>query len=82
MIESIFKSFDLSNVTENHQGPLFWNLVSKKAQLYIDIHRFNFTYILATFWTKIMKFCELSRFAAKKKSWNSRTFYINNKSSS
>ena len=43
MIESIFKSFDLSNVIENHHGPLFWNLVSKKAQLYMPklniIHR-------------------------------------------
>ena len=31
MIESIFKSFNVSSVTENHQGPLFWNLVSKKG---------------------------------------------------
>ena len=34
MIESPFKSLNVSDVTENHRGPLFWNLVSKKAQLY------------------------------------------------
>ena len=32
-----FHSYNVSNVTENHQGPLFWNLVPKKAQLYLII---------------------------------------------
>ena len=31
MIESIFKSFDVSNATENLSCPLFWNEVSKRA---------------------------------------------------
>ena len=37
MIESIFKSFNVSNVTENYQGPLFLKSGLKKAQLTDDI---------------------------------------------
>ena len=53
MIESIFKSFNVSNVTENLSCPLFWNVASKKAQLYVSA--------LLTMTYKKKQFCFLPR---------------------